>query len=121
MKYVLFFSCLLMAFSGASQVEWVTGKEFDFGDVEKGIPVSTTFTFRNVSDEPIVVEIVRSTCGCTVSDWSEVPIEPGKTGDIKVIYDARKDGYFHKRIKVFFVGVRKAQKLTILGDVFEYE
>jgi len=121
MKSILLVICMFFAFSGASQVEWSTGKSFDFGDIEKDTPVTTTFTFKNNSTQPIVVEMVRSTCGCTVPKWSEEPVEPGQTGDIKVVYDAKKNGYFRKRIKVFFVGVRKANKLDVQGDVFEYE
>ncbi len=121
MRFILFFMSLLFAFSGASQVEWIGGRTFDFGDIEKGVPASATFTYKNISDEPIVLEVVRSTCGCTVSEWSKQPVEPGQTDSIVVVYSAHKAGYFQKKIKVFFAGKRKAKKLTILGDVFEYE
>ena len=121
MKPLLFVVCFLATLAGKSQVVWTSGEAYDFGEIEKGIPVSTTFTFKNTSKEPVVVETVRSTCGCTAPNWSEEPVEPGQMGEIKVVYNAHKIGFFRKRIKVFFVGKRKAQKLTVLGEVVEYE
>ena len=120
MKTIFLIFSLLVSFAGKSQ-EWVSGSQFDFGEIEKGVPVSTTFVFKNNSKEPIVVEMVRTSCGCAAPNWSEEPVGPGEIGEIKVVFDARKSGFFRKRIKVFFVGKRKAQKLTISGEVFEYE
>ena len=36
-----------------------------------------SFVFKNLGEEAIVINRVRSTCGCTVPDWPREPIEPG--------------------------------------------
>ncbi len=117
----LFFSLLGVHWAQGQDVEWLSGQSFDFGEIEKGKPVETTFQFRNLSPSPIVIDLVRTTCGCTIPEWSKTPIEPHQIGEIKVVYDAHKSGFFRKRIKVFFEGKRKAKKLTISGEVFGYE
>lgn len=113
---------LLCTFSAQSQsLEWTSGREYDFGEIEKGKPVETVFQFKNLTEAPIVIELVRSTCGCTVPKWSQTPIGAGEIGEIRVVYDAHKTGYFRKKIKVFFEGKRKGEKLKIFGEVYEYE
>ncbi len=105
--------------TGFTQVLWLSDKKFDFDEIPQGKPVKTTFRFKNISQAPIVIELVRTTCGCTVPEWSKTPVEPGGIGVIQVVYDARKLGWFHKKIRVFFEGVRRGQKLAIMGEVYE--
>lgn len=98
-------------------IQWTTGISHDFGRVEKGRPVSHTFTFTNRSEAPMLIETARTTCGCTVPAWSQTPILPDSSGQITVTYDAQKKGAFSKTIKVYFYNIRGAEKLTVEGYV----
>jgi len=98
-------------------VEWETTQEYEFGFLEQGKSVSFDFSFRNISDEILLIDNVRTSCGCTVPDWPEYPILPDSTALIKVHFDAKKVGPFRKRIRVFFNRQRKAEVLTISGEV----
>lgn len=60
---------------------------YDFGTVKKGTKVSHTYVFENTGKEPLVITDARSTCGCTVPTYPKHPIEPGKSGKIKVVFD----------------------------------
>ncbi|MEO1263037.1 MAG: DUF1573 domain-containing protein [Bacteroidota bacterium] len=100
-----------------SVVEWLNGTEYDFGELKKGVPASYEFQFKNIHTEPITIDNVRSTCGCTATEWEESVILPGEEGKIKIEYDARKAGYFYKKITVFFSAQRKSEKLSIVGYV----
>lgn len=100
-----------------SKVEWLSATTHDFGDIPQGVPVTIDFRFKNISDETLVIDNVRTTCSCTASDWPEEVVEPGKEGYIRIEYDAKKLGYFSKKITVYFSGQRKAEKLTIEGYV----
>ena len=100
-----------------SKVEWLGPTEHEFGDLQQGVPVSTAFRFRNTSDVPIFIDNVRTTCGCTSPDWSDTVVEPGAEDSIQVEFDAKKLGYFHKKITVYFSGQRRAEKLYISGYV----
>lgn len=100
-----------------SKVQWLSPTEHDFGDLKLGVPSSVAFRFKNVSEAPITIDNVRSTCGCTAPDWTEEPIQPGAESAINVEYNSAKPGYFQKKVTVFFSGQRKAEKLSIEGFV----
>ncbi|MEM8525179.1 MAG: DUF1573 domain-containing protein [Bacteroidota bacterium] len=98
-------------------IEWTDSTEHDFETIAQGIPKTHKFTFKNTHDEPIVIETIRTTCGCTVPEWSEEPVLPDSLGTIQLQYDAQKMGYFRKKIRVFFAHQRKAEHLFIEGFV----
>ena len=67
---------LLFLFNTAGAQERIGGVlEVDrmvhnFGNILLGSgPVSCTFTVRNISDKPLVIYNVASTCGCTDVQW----------------------------------------------------
>jgi hypothetical protein len=99
------------------QAAWISQTTHDFGDIKLSVPVKYDFRFKNTGDAPLIIDNVRSTCGCTGTDWEETPVPPGGEGTINVEYDARKPGYFYKKITVFFNGQRKGEKLHVEGFV----
>lgn len=99
-------------------VKWATEMEHDFGSIRKGDTQRFVFRFQNILREPIVLETVRTTCGCTAADWPEAPIEPEAFGDVLIDFDANKTGFFRKKITVFFDKQRKPETLWITGEVF---
>lgn len=114
---LLFFLSLSPLSRPEPVIEWVTPTSHDFGDIRHREPVVFDFEFKNLTDEPITIDNVRTTCGCTASAWSEVPTFPDSIGTIKITYDAVKQGYFYKKVKVFFNSQRKGELLTISGYV----
>lgn len=56
----------------------------DFGNIVLGKAVVYTFNFTNVGEAPIIISKVETTCGCTVPEYSKVPIKKGEKGFIKV-------------------------------------
>jgi hypothetical protein len=99
-----------------SKVEWLEGKEYDFGEVEAGPTHHAIFKFKNVSADTLVIETVRTTCGCTVAEHSLEPVAPGGTGFVDVGYQSDQRKSFHKKIMVFFDRQRKAEILHIRGE-----
>ena len=104
-------------FYNDTTIEWINTTEYDFETIDQGTPRIHEFLFKNTHDEPIVIETIRTTCGCTVPDWSEEPVLPDSLGTIKLQYDAKKLGYFRKKIRVFFTHQRKPELLFIEGFV----
>ena len=74
----------------------------NFGTFPEEKPVSTTFSFTNTGDEPLVIQQAMSTCGCTVADYTKEPIKPGAKGQIKVTYNGKgkPEGHFKKVVTV---------------------
>ena len=69
----------------------------DFGTLLQGEVVTYSFHFTNTGDMPLIISDVRSSCGCTVGDYPRQPIEPGKSGAIKVTYDSKGHHGFQSR------------------------
>ena len=59
------------------------------------------FVFKNVGKQAIVINRVRSTCGCTIPEWPREPVEPGSSGQITVKYNTALTGTFLKSIYVY--------------------
>ncbi len=91
--------------------------ELDLGNLKQGKPQPGTFTFTNTGDTPFVMTNVATSCGCTTPEWPRHPIEPGKTGEIKVTYDAQHTGRFIKTIRVEGNVAGGAIALSIKGQV----
>ena len=72
----------------------------EFGEIKHKAPVTFEFEFINNGQAPLVISDVEGSCGCTVTEYSQDPILPGKPGKIKTTFDAAALGKFHKTIKV---------------------
>jgi hypothetical protein len=102
-----------------SKIEWTTPKSHDFGLIVRGVEAKHIFTFRNLSKTSLKIDNIRTDCTCTASDWDIAPVAPDSTGKITVSYDARKKGYFKKRLTVWIHGQKNAEQLIIEGEVEE--
>lgn len=118
-KLLLVLPLVLLVVNEDQVVSWVSPTEHDFGDIPFQEPAQHTFRFKNISDQPIVIDNIRPGCGCTAVDWEETLIEPDSVGLIKTSYNANVKGYFRKSMKVYFHGQRKAEKLWLEGYVIE--
>ena len=75
---------------------------FDFGTVERGVPVDHTFRLSNRGTAGLRVDHVKSSCGCTVAVLSEREIPPGGEGRVAVTLDtARLSGRTSKTVSVY--------------------
>jgi hypothetical protein len=102
--------------SVVATIEWVKDSH-DFGEIPKGIPISTEFTFTNTGDAALVISEVITSCGCTASDYTKEPLMPGKTSKITVTYNAANAGTFSKTITVKSNSQQGAAVLVIKGTV----
>jgi hypothetical protein len=91
----------------------------DFGKVKQGDVVSHEFTFRNEGDEPLVVEKIETTCGCTAALVSEKRIAPGQDGKIKTTFDTR--GYSGRLTRYLYLVSNDAgsprRELSVTADI----
>ncbi|WP_299986352.1 DUF1573 domain-containing protein [uncultured Pontibacter sp.] len=62
--------------------------EHNFGDIAQGDVVEHTFTFTNTGTQPVVIDRVDVTCGCTSPAWTKEAVMPGKTGFVKAKYNS---------------------------------
>lgn len=111
----LFISAAVFAQS-KSPLDFSTVK-YSFGQITQGKPVTTEFTFTNNGDKPAIIETATAECGCTTPEYPKTPIMKGKTGVIKVTYNAAAMGAFTKHVNVKIASVNEPVVLTIDGTV----
>jgi len=88
--FLLFFLFLLPAGAGAAETPKLVVEESDysFGQVLQGTRVEHVFRFRNDGTAPLMVEKVRSSCGCTAALASATEIPPGAVGELRTTFDS---------------------------------
>jgi len=106
------------AANAAPNIEF-SEKKYVFGIIEQGNDEEHIFTFRNTGDEPLNVERIKTSCGCTASSIEEDVIGPNEEGHIKVVYKSKnRSGPFHQKIRVFTNDPDQPETLlTIRGEV----
>lgn len=115
--FLLLSAMALLSFvAPKAAIEWEF-TEYDFGKIEKNKAVTIDFTFKNPGMVPLIIQDVKSSCGCTVPDYSKQPIMPGASGKITVTYDAKDSGYFSKTITVITNTEDATNLLYIKGEV----
>lgn len=73
----------------------------DYGTIKSGTDGQRLFTVKNTGNKPLIITKVQASCGCTTPVWSQDPIMPGKTAQIRVGYDTKIVGPFTKIIEVY--------------------
>jgi hypothetical protein len=92
--------------------------EFDFGDIKQGEKVEHTFEFTNTGEADLLISTARASCGCTVPEFTEEAVKPGKSGKIKVTFNsAGKKGPTTKTITVVCNTANENEILTIKTNI----
>lgn len=132
MKRLLFAFCMSVAFSslsaqtaaspvrptGENEVLLLKETNYNFGRIAQGKPVTHIFEVVNTSKEPLLIENVQASCGCTTPEWSKEPIAPGASSKITVGYNAAAEGEFEKSISIFYKN-GKMKTVLIRGNVWK--
>ena len=93
---------------------------YDFGKVADGGIVEYNYRFKNTGTKPLVISNATASCGCTVPEKPEQPIQPGETGFIKVKFDSKgRVGTAHKSITVLSNAQPGFPELKLSGEVTE--
>jgi hypothetical protein len=89
----------------------------DFGTVDLNTEVSHDFAFTNPGKEILLIQNIKTSCGCTVPEWPTKPIKNGDKGNIHIMFDADFPGTFRKTITVYYNGENSPDTLFIKGEV----
>lgn len=139
MKKILYLLCLFFVFcdnpsSNVTEKGMMAGKstyenskknaiisfdrqEHDYGDIENGKTYTYEFKFTNKGEIPLVIFNVKTSCGCTVPEFSKEPISPGKQGFLKVNFTPNGKGHQSKSITIISNSILPEQQLSIKANV----
>lgn len=93
---------------------------YDFGKVTDGEIVQYNYRFKNTGTKPLIITNATASCGCTVPEKPEKPIQPGETSFIKVKFDSKgRVGATHKTIMVSSNAEPVFPELQLTGEVTE--
>lgn len=111
------------AATAAAPAGKMTSIKFDelsyaWGSVNEGDKMKHTFKFKNTGTNDLIISDAHGSCGCTVPEWPKEPIKPGKTGEIKVVFDSKgKPGDQQKTVTLTANTDPANTVLTIKGAV----
>jgi hypothetical protein len=128
MKKVLLFILILMAGvvanSQLSETKMqLSSTEHDFGTFKEEAGRQTfDFILTNTGTNPLVIQNVTASCGCTTPEWTRQPIPAGGKGKVTAIYDPKNyPGKFNKTLAVYTNTKPQVAVLTIKGEVIPHE
>jgi hypothetical protein len=93
----------------------------NFGTIELNGNGTYNFKFTNTGKEPLVLNRVHSSCGCTIPSWPREPVQSGDSGIVKVRYNTKIRGSFTKSITVISNAQNSPVRLIIKGKVVQPE
>ena len=108
---------VFISFSMNSQEFKFESETINYGKIAKSSNGERTFVFTNVGEQPIIINKIQSSCGCTVPEKPKKPIMPGEKGKIKVSYDTKRTGGFSKQITIFSNAKTARKVIKIKGFI----
>lgn len=128
MKRLLFIiSLMILGITVKSQIAstkmQLSATEHDFGTFkEEAGRQSFDFILTNTGTEPLVIQNVQASCGCTTPEWTKQPIPAGAKGKVTAIYDPKdRPGQFNKTLSVYANTKPEVVVLVIKGEVVPHE
>lgn len=79
--------------------------------------ITHNFTFRNISNRPLIIQSVVPDCACSTVSFPQAPIQPDETAKISVSYSPYRAGAFEKSFVVTSDGFPRIQTLTLKGFI----
>lgn len=124
MKKPLIITALLLAsISSSAQKLTINKTTIDVGKTGYEVPVTATFELRNKSSKPMVIEQLKTDCGCTTVDGPKA-VAAGERFTISLTYDARMLGHFTKQVALYSNATKDPvylkMKGVVLADVVDY-
>lgn len=102
-------SLLLLSFASASgQSDTPQGPQMrlevashDFGTMQQGgEKVSFDFEFTNDGTAPLIITNAKNSCRCISVTYPKRPVKAGDKGVVKVTFDPKDKGVFHKAVEI---------------------
>ncbi len=74
----------------------------DFGNVEEGKIVDLKISFKNEGEGVLVINDVKTSCGCTAALLSSKTLKPGESGTIRIELDtANREGKLTRTVTLY--------------------
>ncbi len=90
----------------------------DFGKIEQGEIVETTFEIKNIGDNNLYIVDAHGSCGCTVPEVTKEAIKPGESAPISVKFDSNgKSGEVTKTVMITCNTAKVVENIKIKANI----
>lgn len=100
----------------AATIVWKS-EQIDLGEIPQNKPKSIDFEFKNTGKTAVIITNVKASCGCTATEYTKTPIQPGQTAKVTAVYNAAAKGSFSKTVTVTTNADATPKTLTFKGTV----
>lgn len=90
---------------------------FDFGEIEGGTSVEHVFKFNNTGNAPLVIVDAKSSCGCTVPEYTKEPVPAGESGELLVKFNGSGKNQVSKTVTITTNTAKGTETLIIKAFV----
>ncbi len=88
--------------SGKNPKLTLTKATYDFGKIEEGKVVDAKISFKNEGSGVLVINDVKTSCGCTAVLLSSKTLQPGESGNIRIELDtANREGKLTRTVTLY--------------------
>lgn len=91
--------------------------QFDFGTIDQGTNVEHVFKFKNTGDAPLMIVNAKSSCGCTIPEYTKEPVAPGSEGQLLVKFNGSGQNQVSKTVTLTTNTKSGSETLTIKAFV----
>lgn len=86
----------------------------NFGTIKEDTENKASFTVTNTGKNPLIIEKVDVSCGCTTAKKPEKPIAPGKSEKIEIVFHP-KVGQLNEQKKTVTVTANTNPEIVVLN------
>ena len=91
--------------------------EFELGDIPLGETRKFRVRVKNITEKPLVILDVITSCSCTKVSWSKKPIPAQSVDELELSFTAETEGVFFKKVAIRHSEAQKPVSFTIKGVV----
>lgn len=94
--------------------------KMDFKTVTAGEVVQAEYPFKNMTNLPVAIADVKTSCPCITADFTKGNIQPGQLGKVNVRFDTKDQfGDHYKLISVILQGSNEPLTLELNGRILQ--
>jgi hypothetical protein len=86
----------------------------NYGTIKEGDHVKFTFKFKNTGKGNLIISDASASCGCTVPEFTEEPVKPGDSGEVRVDFNSANKGADIEVFKTVTVITNTTPNKTVL-------
>ncbi|MGD9556149.1 MAG: DUF1573 domain-containing protein [Mangrovibacterium sp.] len=90
---------------------------YEIGNIQAGSSRQFVVKLKNTRQTPMIIKQAQSFCGCTVPEFEQEPVQPGRCADIHIAFMPNQLGTFSKSVKIYLNFSEEPVEIKLTGEV----